>query len=109
MRKAGRRQPTDIVQLKLRLREDVRRRLEYEAARTKRSLNAEMAHRLEMSLRTLDEEQWTNLLSELGPADPTFTGSITVWDENGNQWTMHKDKPRNDAEKPNTNNKRQKK
>ena len=52
-----RRQPTDIVQLKLRLREDLRRKLEREAARTKRSVNAEIAHRLEMSLGTDREKE----------------------------------------------------
>jgi hypothetical protein len=98
MKKSRGRKPTDIVQLKLRLREDVRRRLEREATRTKRSLNAEMAYRLELSLgidlQTLGhydnlsvDEDTRSLLS-----DPTFSGSITVWDENGNQWTMQRQK-----------------
>jgi hypothetical protein len=45
----GRRKPTDIVQLKLRLREDLRRKLEREAARKKHSLNTEMVERLNES------------------------------------------------------------
>jgi hypothetical protein len=46
------RKPTDTVQLKLRFSEDLRRRLEREAARNKRSMNTEIISRLEQSLDT---------------------------------------------------------
>lgn len=43
------RKPTDIVPLMLRLREDLRRRLDNDARRNHRSLNAEVLARLEAS------------------------------------------------------------
>jgi hypothetical protein len=53
------RKPTDIVSPNLRIREELRRRLEQEAKRRAVSLNAEMARRLEHSfeldaMRSLD-------------------------------------------------------
>jgi hypothetical protein len=45
------RKPTDMVQLKLRFSEALRRRLEREAARNNRSMNTEIIHRLEESFR----------------------------------------------------------
>lgn len=44
------RKPTDMVQLKLRFSETLRRRLERAAARNNRSMNTEIIHRLEESL-----------------------------------------------------------
>jgi biopolymer transport protein ExbB/TolQ len=44
------RKATVMVQLKLRFSEALRRRLEREAARNKRSMNTEIIHRLEESL-----------------------------------------------------------
>jgi Arc-like DNA binding domain len=44
------RKPTDIVQLKLRFPESLRRHLEREAARSHRSMNTEIIHRLEESI-----------------------------------------------------------
>jgi hypothetical protein len=44
------RKPTDIVQLKLRFPESLRRQLEREAARNHRSMNTEIIHRLEESI-----------------------------------------------------------
>ena len=43
------RKPSDIVQPNLRIREELRRRLETEAKKRGVSLNAEMNHRLEQS------------------------------------------------------------
>jgi hypothetical protein len=51
-----RRKTTDTVQLKLRIREDLRRRLEHEAKRKKVSLNTEMAERLSKSLEYEDAQ-----------------------------------------------------
>jgi hypothetical protein len=45
------RKPTDEVQLKLRFSEALRRRLERVAARNNRSMNTEIIHRLEESLK----------------------------------------------------------
>jgi hypothetical protein len=44
------RKPTDIVQLKLRFSEALRRGLERAAARNNRSMNTEIIHRLQESL-----------------------------------------------------------
>jgi Arc-like DNA binding domain len=44
------RKPTDIVHLKLRFPESLRRKLEREAARSHRSMNTEIIHRLEESI-----------------------------------------------------------
>jgi hypothetical protein len=46
------RKPADLVPLLLRLREDLRHRLEQAAGRNQRSLNAEVAHRLEQSFQS---------------------------------------------------------
>jgi|SRR6476660_4543129 hypothetical protein len=48
------RKPTDEVQLKLRFSEALRRRLEREAKRFERSMNAEIIHRLEQSFQKDD-------------------------------------------------------
>jgi hypothetical protein len=45
------RKPTDPVKLQLRLNESLRRQLERRAARNARSMNAEIIHRLEESIR----------------------------------------------------------
>jgi hypothetical protein len=96
MRKTLRRKRTDIVQPRLRLREDLRRKLEREAARKKHSLNAEMVHRLEMSFTTDLVERLTEGITELERArfpsakfpSVDATGGITLWDELGNQWII---------------------
>jgi len=49
------RKPTEIIALSLRVREELRRRLEGEAKKQRRSLNAEIVHRLEQSLQKEDE------------------------------------------------------
>lgn len=49
MPKPARRKQIDIVQLKLRIREELRRKLEREAAKKGHSLNTEMVERLEAS------------------------------------------------------------
>ena len=44
--------PTDIVPTMLRMREEMRKRLEREAKKNSRSLNAEMVGRLDQSFRS---------------------------------------------------------
>jgi flagellar motor switch protein FliG len=51
------RKPADLVPLMLRLPEDLRRRIEREATRNQRSLNAEVVRRLEDSFRSEDSAQ----------------------------------------------------
>jgi hypothetical protein len=69
------RKPSDIVQPNLRIREELRRRLEKEATKNRVSLNVEMTRRLE---RSLDQEHQltsagiaadlSNLWDRYGPA-----------------------------------------
>jgi hypothetical protein len=54
------RKPTDEVQLKLRFDERLRRRIEKEAERNNRSMNAEIIHRLEESFRQEDTQEMAN-------------------------------------------------
>src|SRR5262252_9352428 len=58
----AKRKKTDIVQFKLRIREALRRRLEAAANAEERSLNSEIAHRLENSF---EQEKNSILLEEL--------------------------------------------
>ena len=58
----AKRKKTDIVQFKLRIREALRRRLEATANAEERSLNSEIAHRLENSF---EQEKNSLLLEEL--------------------------------------------
>jgi Arc-like DNA binding domain len=58
----AKRKKTDIVQFKLRIREALRRRLEAVARAEERSLNSEIAHRLEKSF---EQEKNSLLLEEL--------------------------------------------
>ena len=53
------RKPSDIVQLKLRFEEKLRRRLQADAAKNERSLNAEIIDRLERSYSTPNLAQMT--------------------------------------------------
>jgi Arc-like DNA binding domain len=48
------RKTTEIVSLSLRIREELRKRLEREAKRADRSMNAEIVHRLEQSFQQED-------------------------------------------------------
>jgi hypothetical protein len=48
------RKNTEIVTLSLRIREELRKRVEREAKRADRSMNAEIAHRLEQSFEHQD-------------------------------------------------------
>jgi hypothetical protein len=58
----AKRKKTDIVQFKLRIREALRRRLEAVARAEERSLNSEIAHRLETSF---EQEKNVQLLEAL--------------------------------------------
>ena len=51
------RKPADLVPLMLRLSEDLRHRIEREANRNQRSLNAEVVRRLEQSFRNDESAQ----------------------------------------------------
>ena len=59
------RKPTDMVQLKLRFPEAVRRRLEREAKRNNRSMNTEIVHRLRRTFAIDDSGAATNMLDWL--------------------------------------------
>src|SRR5262249_59654340 len=59
------RKPTDMVQLKLRLPEAVRCRLEREAQRNNRSMNTEIIHRLRRTFAIDDSGAATNMLDWL--------------------------------------------
>jgi Arc-like DNA binding domain len=52
-----RRTPTEIVQLKLRLRGELHAKLDREAKQNERSLNSEIIHRLEQSFVVEDQTQ----------------------------------------------------
>jgi hypothetical protein len=56
------RKPTDTVHLKLRFPENLRRRLEREAARNNRSMNSEIIHRMQRTLAIDDSATATNML-----------------------------------------------
>jgi hypothetical protein len=59
------RKPTDMVQLKLRFPEAVRRRLEREAKRNNRSMNTEIINRLQRTFAIDDSGAATNMLDWL--------------------------------------------
>ena len=59
------RKPTDMVQLKLRFPEAVRRRLDREAKRNNRSMNTEIIHRLQRTFALDDSGAATNMLDWL--------------------------------------------
>ena len=59
------RKPTDMVQLKLRFPEAVRRRLEREAKRNNRSMNTEIIHRLRRTFAIDDSGAATTMLDWL--------------------------------------------
>jgi hypothetical protein len=69
------RKPTDIVQLKLRIREELRRKLERAAAKKEHSLNTEMVERLDRSfdleVQASDREE---ILRELQNLREMITG-----------------------------------
>jgi hypothetical protein len=48
------RKPTDIVQLKLRFPEELRKKVEREANKNERSLNGEIVHRLRLTFQMAD-------------------------------------------------------
>ena len=59
----AKRKKTATVQLKLRIREELRRKLEREAKGRKASLNSEMARRLESSFESGTTEKLVQLLT----------------------------------------------
>jgi Arc-like DNA binding domain len=69
------RRKTDMVQFKVRLREDLRKRLEIAAKNQDRSLNSEMVHRLEHSFAPAEEATTflrnllRGMLENLGPGE----------------------------------------
>lgn len=80
------RKPTDIVQLKLRIREDLRQQLEADARARRISMNAAIAERLEwaflldeVSLGRLDIMLLTSLITAITRAVETRTGN--KWNE----------------------------
>jgi hypothetical protein len=69
------RKPTDIVHLKLRFPEALRRRLEHEAASNGRSMNAEIIHRVEETFRQADLRRETRHAAKLA-AQLATTGMV---------------------------------
>jgi Arc-like DNA binding domain len=63
------RKPADLVPLMLRLPEDLRRRIEREANRNQRSLNAEVVRRLEQSFQSDESAQLVAKTVEATAAD----------------------------------------
>ena len=74
MRKS--RKKTDKAQLKLYVREDLRRRLEQAAKRNARPMNAEMIRRLEESFE-LPSQSLLKAIVEAGTAELTDVGIVT--------------------------------
>jgi len=81
------REPTDIVQLKLRIREDLRQRLEDAAKASKISLNAAIIERIEKTFA------FDTFMMPMGRQDlfwicSIFVGIIrTIEDKTGKRWT----------------------
>jgi hypothetical protein len=84
----AKRKKTDTVQLKLRIREALRRRLEASAKAEEHSLNSEMAHRLANSF----EQTRTRLLLEAllapGIGLELLRGVATILKAAGDDWFM---------------------
>jgi hypothetical protein len=74
------RKPTDSAQLKLRLREELRKRLEREAKKADHSLNTEMVRRLEQSFEHADlkslQQALDGLLARQARQGRVFAGWI---------------------------------
>jgi hypothetical protein len=67
------RKPTDMVQVNLRVREDMRRMLVLEAARRKRTLNEEMVERLRASFWVHDSEQINEAVNQVMQSSSGYT------------------------------------
>src|SRR5262249_17838582 len=82
----AKRKKTDIVQFKLRIREALRRRLEATARAEERSLNGEIAHRLENSF---EQDKNSRLLEELlapGAGIELLRGVALILRREGQDW-----------------------
>jgi hypothetical protein len=67
------------VQYKMRLPSDLHRRLEKIAAKSNRSLNAEMVHRLELSLTTVEPRALAIEPVVENKVSPTMQSSLRDW------------------------------
>lgn len=76
------RKPTDIIQVNLRLREDMRRRLAREAEKNNRSINAEMVARLEASFAA-ESRTAMELLEDLRESVQSAISTIATQAEKG--------------------------
>jgi Arc-like DNA binding domain len=86
MGQMAKRKRTDVVKLQLRIREALRRKLEVEANREERSLNSEIAHRLENSF---DEQKNSLVLAALlapGAGLELIRGVGTILRGAGSDW-----------------------
>src|SRR5258708_4810701 len=73
---ARRRGHYDVVQLKLRLEEYIRRRLEHSAKKNSRSLNSEIVHRLRQSLRDAEDDTDATAKAVMDSLDPKVLDRI---------------------------------
>jgi type III secretory pathway component EscV len=76
------RKPNDTVQLNLRFSEDLRRRLEREAARSGRSMNAEIIQRVEQTFHQAEREAEMSKYVELAAK----TAATTTMNAMGQRW-----------------------
>ncbi len=82
------RKPTDIVAVTLRIREDLRRRLEREAKRDRTSLNAEMERRLEDSFDLANTSSLIRVLAGGGFTADLLAAIAKVFDLGG-RWKKY--------------------
>jgi hypothetical protein len=82
----AKRKKTDIVQFKLRIREALRRRLEASATVQERSLNSEIAHRLENSFEQEKNEQLLEALLAPGAGLDLIRAVATILRYAGRDW-----------------------
>jgi len=82
----SKRKKTDIVQFKLRIREALRRRLEAAANAEERSLNSEIAHRLENSFEQEKNVQLLEALLAPGAGLDLIRAVATILRYAGRDW-----------------------
>lgn len=92
----AKRKKTDTVQLKLRIREVLRRKLEVSAKANEVSLNAEMVQRLESSyLQAANSQLLSSLLGEGRFGVDLHRAIATILTTAGPQWALNKQIARN--------------
>jgi Arc-like DNA binding domain len=94
----AKRKKTDTVQLKLRIREELRKRLEDSARKEDRSLNSEMAHRLANSFEQFRSALLLETLLAPGIGLELLRGVATIVKVAGDDWIVVPTKSRAVAE-----------